>query len=237
MTQCAARSKRTGQQCQVNAMRGRKHCYHHGGKSLVGPSSPAWVDGKYSKYLPKRLLDDYQKSLSDPDKLALTEELAMLDGRISDVVRRVDSGESGRVWRMLREAAMEFRAARRAGDPDRLIAATNALVDLAERGYADWAAWSEVVGLIERRRKLVESERKRAIEMQQMISTEQAMGLMGLLIQSVREHVRDTDALRAITNDFLRITGPSHDGGAIDAAVVDDGRPMGRRAARKPDAA
>ena len=54
--------------------------------------------------------------------------------------------------------------------------------------------------------KQIESERKRQIEAQQMISIEQAMALMGLLIQSVREHVRDADTLRAVTNEFMRLT-------------------------------
>ena len=207
MTQCTATSKRTGRPCGARAMTGRHLCYHHGGKSPVGPALPQWKDGGRSKYLPKRLLDDYQASLDNPDKLVLDADIALIDSRLNDVLRKVDSGESGRLWSELRETVREYEAAQRARDTAAVALAVNTLVDLVKRGQHDSAAWAEVTGLIERRRKLVESERKRLVEAQQLVHVEQAAALLALLVDAVRRHVRDDATLRAITHEYARLTG------------------------------
>lgn len=210
MAQCTATSKRTGERCGAKAVTGRTVCYHHGGRSLAGPASKTWQNGNRSKYLPKRLLDDYQVSLDNPDKLLLDEDIALIESRLSDVLRRVDSGESGRIWTELRDARRELEAARRIPDKDLrsagISSAVNAMCELIDRGSHDSAAWAEVTALIERRRKLVESERKRLVEAHKMIAVEQALGMMGMLIESVRRNVKDDDALRAVTADFARLT-------------------------------
>lgn len=211
MTQCTATSKRTHERCKAQAVTGRTLCRHHGGKSLVGPALPQWKDGGRSKYLPKRLLDDYQASLDNPNKLVLDEDIALIESRLADVLRRVDSGESGQVWRELRDARRELEVARRIPDKDlrsaAIASAVSAMCDLIDRGTHDFAAWSEVTGLIERRRKLVESERKRLVEAQQLVHRDQAAALLGLLVDAVRRHVRDDATLRAITNEYARLTG------------------------------
>ena len=185
----------------------------HGGASLAGPASPSFQHGKYSKYLPHRMLARYHEAEADEDLLALRADIALIDTRLVDLLQRVDDGESGQLWRALHRAYATVEAARRGGDVAALHVALDGLSGLIERGYADQGAWSEVMGLIERRRKLVESERKRQIEAQQMIAVADAMALMGILIQSVKEHVTDPVALRAVTESFLRLTGrPAPDG-------------------------
>lgn len=63
-------------------------------------------------------------------------------------------------------------------------------------------AWGEVLHVTGQRRVLVESERKRLVETQQMISSERAMVLVTALVDVVRRHVRDHDTLRAISGDL-----------------------------------
>ncbi len=192
----------------------------HGGKSLAGPASGTWIDGRHSKVLPKRLLADYQASLDDPDRLVLNAEIAVIDGRIADVLKRVDTGESGAIWSQIRQAWSEFEDADAAGDMESRARAQRQLASLIVRGANDWAAWADVLGLIERRRKLVESERKRLVEAQQMIHVEQAMGLLGLMVDAVRRHVDDDLTLRAIVDEYSSLVGrpvPVAPPAAIDA--------------------
>jgi hypothetical protein len=179
----------------------------HGGKSLAGSASPTWIDGRHSKILPKRLIDDYLAARDDPDKLALEDELALIDTRINDLLSRVDTGESGQLWTDLHKVVRDLEVAQRAHDTAAVAAAANTLIVLVEHGHGDAAAWRDVTDLIERRRRLVDSERKRLVEAQQMISVDQAMALMGLLVESVRQHVRDDGALRAVAAEFARLTG------------------------------
>lgn len=63
------------------------------------------------------------------------------------------------------------------------------------------AARSRLYDLIEQRRRLVETERKRLVDMQQMITTEQAMLLVGALLGIIRARVNDRDILAAIQSD------------------------------------
>lgn len=67
-------------------------------------------------------------------------------------------------------------------------------------------AWPEIQSLIEQRRKLVESERKRLVELHQVVSADQAMLMVRSLIASVREHVSDPAILRAISADLERFS-------------------------------
>jgi hypothetical protein len=207
MTQCTATSKRTRERCRAQAITGRTVCRHHGGKTPLGPASPHWVDGRFSRILPKRLLDDYLTSLNDPEKLALEAELAVIDARIKDVLSRVDSGESGRLWSELRVAWDSSAATRRAGDLDEMDVRLRVVGELITAGHTDWAAWADVLNLIRDRQRLVESERKRLVEAQQVISVDQAMAVLGLLVDAVRRHVRDDAVLRAISGEYARLTG------------------------------
>jgi hypothetical protein len=179
----------------------------HGGKSVVGPASATFKDGRYSKVLPARLLARYHEATQDQELLALRSEIALIDSRLSDVLGRVDTGESSRVWKALGEAYGKLKTAQLLGDEVGERYAVAALGSLIVSGHSDWAAWADVRQLIQERKALVESERKYMIEAQYMIAVDQAMSTMGLLVDAVRRHVTDQDALRAITDEFARLTG------------------------------
>jgi hypothetical protein len=202
---CGART-RSGQPCK-NAKMPNGRCRLHGGKTPSGPASPHWRDGRRSKVLPKRLLAAYQASLADPHKLELDDEIALLDTRLMDLLGRIDNGESGQLWTALRQAWRDYEAARKAKDTVALTQAITTVGELITRGHMDAAAWSEARQIVQERRRVVESERKYLIESQQVVAVDQAWGLMALLIDAVRMHVRDDDTLRKITEEYSRLMG------------------------------
>lgn len=203
MTQCRAKSKRTGQQCQQTAM-ANGVCYHHGGKSLAGVASPTFKTGRYSKHIPTRMLANYEQAQQDTELLNLREDIALLDARLSDLLRRVDSGESGKVWNDLRAA---WKAVKRATDDDERTMAIAEIGPLIEHGYMDTQAWGEIRDAIEQRRKLVESERKRLIEMQQMMTAGQAQLLIARVYDVVNQHVSDRSTIAAIGAGLQALAG------------------------------
>jgi hypothetical protein len=152
------------------------------------------------------MLADFTRAATDPERLALGAELAVVDARLDDLFRRVDTGESGALWKRLQTAYRTFLDARRTEDRPAMALALTELGDLITRGAADSAIWSEVVGLIAERRKLAESERKRLVELQNVLTTEQAMVFVANLTASVKKHVKDRDALIAIADDLRRAT-------------------------------
>lgn len=206
MTQCAAHSKRTGQQCRRPAMAGRTVCYHHGGATPIGATSPHFRSGRYSKYLPERLREKYQDAQQDPEILVLRDEIALADARLMDLLTRVDVGESGVLWKELKELLDQLSRNVEALDLDGARGALQRLQEVVGKGHTDASAWQEIQAVLMLREHLVRSERQRLVQMQQMISVEQAMTLIAALTESVRRHVTEPDALRAISADLARLT-------------------------------
>ena len=174
-------------------------CRMHGGKSLAGVASPSFITGRYSKVLPLRMAARYEEARHDPALLELREEVSVVDGRIVDLIARVDTGESGALWAQLQQAKREVASAKARGDAAGQAQAINELLRLVDRGHADYQAWREVGTAIEQRRRLVESERKRLVEMQQMVTTERLMLLLGGVVKVIQEHIHDRGTLANIT--------------------------------------
>lgn len=182
-------------------------CRMHGGKQVRGLAHHSTTTGRYSKHLPTRMLANFEASQSDPNLLALNHDIALIDARLSDVLGRVDTGESGHIWSELKATYKALQDANRTGD---MVTARELLTDLGSlitRGHLDYAAWNDVRTLIEQRRKLVDSEGKRREKMQQMMTSEQAMLLMARLYDVVTRHVSDRATLAAIGTELQALAG------------------------------
>jgi hypothetical protein len=68
------------------------------------------------------------------------------------------------------------------------------------------APWGEVLVTLDARRKLVESVRKRLVQLSQMITAEQAMILVTAVISLVKDNVDDQRALARISDGLRRLT-------------------------------
>jgi hypothetical protein len=120
---CRANAKHRQEQCRLPAVTGMEVCRFHGGLTPRGPVSPHFKSGKYSKFLPTRMLARYREAERDPELTSLRSELALVDARLMDLLTRVHSGESGVVWLALRTAHRAFKVAQRAGDVAQMRAA------------------------------------------------------------------------------------------------------------------
>jgi hypothetical protein len=178
----------------------------HGGSSLSGLASPSLKTGRYSKHLPERLAGRYGEALADPNLLELRDEIALVGTRLGELVEHLDTGESLRHWQSVQAAHRDIAAAIRISDKALLRAGLSALDTAVEAGLDNYATWKEIVDLTEARRKLVESEQKRLVAMQQMITSEQAMILLAVLTNIVRKHVTDPNVLAAISTELKKLT-------------------------------
>jgi hypothetical protein len=105
---CKATSKRTKERCRHHATPGREVCRHHGGRSLLGPASPSLRTGQFSKFLPSRMAADFERAVHDPALVTLRKEIATVDARIIDILKRVDTGEAGAIWVQAQDAMATF---------------------------------------------------------------------------------------------------------------------------------
>lgn len=194
---CGAKKRGTTDLCRAPAMPNGR-CRIHGGKAPTGIAHSQFTTGRYSKHIPSRMAARYQEAQDDPELLAMREEVRLLDARLLDVLSRVDTGESGKIWAELQKAWRTYRT----GPPEKRMEAEAAISDLISDGASDYEAWEDVRSLIDQRSRLVAGERQRLVQMQQFITAEKAMNLVGAVMASVRQHVRDRAVLSAIASDL-----------------------------------
>ncbi len=168
-------------------------------------------------HLPKRLLESYDAALVDKELLLLRRDLALIEARIDDLLDRADTGESGAVWKEIKTAMKAFEQASRSGEEATAQAHFENIKDLILKGNEDYSIWGEISGLVEQRKRLVESERKRLMEMHQMISAERVMALMERIASVIERHVNDTKIRRQIGYDIKALI--ENDGTVVDASV------------------
>jgi hypothetical protein len=182
-------------------------CYHHGGATPSGLANPNVKHGRHSKDLPTRLAGRYEVAASDPELLKLDSEINLLDALVNERLATLDTGESGAVWRELADLWSEIEKARRSNSITSMLAVLPQIGQLVTRGQADQAARQEILDMIERRRKLVDSEDKRRVRAQQVMTAEQAAVLVSVMADSVRRHVDDPDVRAAIARDIAAVFG------------------------------
>jgi hypothetical protein len=198
-------------------------CRIHGGTSLVGIASPSFKDGRHSKYLPARLLERYEASQRDGDLLAMRDEIALLDARLSDLLERADSGDSGAAWQRLQGLWRDFARFRATGDVKQMTYTLELIGQGITGGVADHAIWGEIGQLMDRRARLVEGERRRLELTQQTLTVEEAMGMLRTVIDVIQRNVTDRAVLARIASELASLV-------TLDAVPLAF---RGRRARRK----
>lgn len=192
--------------CRHKAMSGREICEVHGGYNAVGALNRNYRDGRYSRFMPGALLERYEAAQSDTELLALRDEIALIDARTQELLARVDSGESESTFKQLQKSLKDFKDARQSGSSARMQLSWDSMEKLIEQGQSDYEAWKEIKANIALRQNLVESERARLVDMQQMITAEMALGLIGQIELLIKEHVHDGGAINRISAGLVRLT-------------------------------
>ena len=200
---CGAKT-RSGEPCKKWAMPNGR-CRLHGGLQPNGLASPNFKDGRYSKYLPARLAGKYLEAQNDPELLNLAGEIGLVEARIAELLEGVDRDAVGRVWAKIRATYDDLDLAMKTGDSNGTIACMVELGKLTRTGNRDYYAWEEIVKLIEQRRKLVDSERKRRVDMQNMITADRAMLLVSAIVGVIRDNVADRKVLTRISNEIGKL--------------------------------
>jgi hypothetical protein len=202
---CTGISRQSGLPCKNWAVWGSARCKFHGGAALKGALHPNYKTGRYSRILPRRLQARYYEAMGDNKLLENRESLALLDARLEDVLKRVDTGEAGKLWSTLKQTYKDLRYAMRIQDAVATSEKLGQLDDMLGKGLADYAAWGEVYKVLELRRTMAESERKRLVEMNQMITAERAMLLVGAIVGAIKKHVLDKTVLYKVIMEIRRL--------------------------------
>lgn len=203
--ECGAK-KRDGTPCKQPAMQNGR-CRLHGGKTPHGIASPNFITGRYSKYLPERLLTAYEDAQTDENLLSVRGDIQLLDVLIRSKLVNLDTNDSAQHWIELLKNILKARKSYKNSDMGGLEEALDEMEALADKRRLHYATEQEIVTQLEQRRKLVDTEQKIILGKQQAITYEQAMLLMSAVLESVKRNVTDATALTAIQADFIQLIG------------------------------
>ena len=206
--QCTAESKRRpGERCEAWAMRGKAVCYHHGAKSKEGPESATWENGGRSKspmaaVFTGEAFEHYQRAAEDPRYIELRRNIAILDTLLVQELKHAKVGEGGALWEEIGKAWRAFQEAQPSKDATTAGRALRRMGEIISEGVGRHAAQGQALNIMERQRRLQDSERRRIVDEQQTMSQAQAIALVGAVVASVRKHVTDRETLAAISADI-----------------------------------
>jgi hypothetical protein len=202
---CGAK-KRDGTPCRAAAMPNGR-CRLHGGATPGGIASPNFKHGRRSKYLKHLcgdLRDGFRAALTDPNLLAMNEEVALLQTRVSQLLDQL-SATAPPPWGQAVEALNDLKLARD-GDRDAKLAELERVV----RQGADAAAshgktWAELRKTIDLKGKLAQAEQHLQIERNALVPVEWAVAFADALMRAAKLIIRDDDVLRRLQRRTLEM--------------------------------
>lgn len=195
--QCSA-ARADGHRCRGRRVHGRWVCQRHGGRVPAGIESHAWKHGLFSQYLPQRLTHVYNQALEQgASLLPLRQHIALMDTRVIELLGQLDAGETSARWHELLVLIEQCQRAHSVGDVTRMHALLLQQHHLVQRGAADAESWQELYHALETRRRLTETEYKRQMAVDMMLTAEEAIGIIDMLATLVavtlEEYVANAD--------------------------------------------
>ncbi len=101
--------------CLSKPITGRTRCRIHGGASPRGIASATFAGKGFSKDMPTHLLANFVAAVQDPLRLDLTNQAALLEARMMELIGTLDTGEAGSIWKTLEASAEALAQARQDG--------------------------------------------------------------------------------------------------------------------------
>lgn len=202
---CGAWRRKARKYCTKAPSVGRNRCELHGGKSLRGIASPSYKGKGLTKDMPARLAERFREAQQDDELLSLRNDVALVQAMIGEQLSLISQGDSGDIFIQAKQTYRELLSALRSEnnvESTRLLAL---LGEIIENGYKDEIAKEEIRKSLELKRKLSDSEKKRLVDLKQMITTEELMLVVGALVDSVKRNVNDSKALQSISQDLRRL--------------------------------
>lgn len=201
---CGALTRR-GTACQQPAMKNGR-CRMHGGKTPRGVELPQFSHGRYSKAVPDRLSVRYEEALSDEERHDLRDEIALSEAKIGDLLAGMRHEESDSLLLLLQDKGRQMRAAQNQGDQEHTEALVQEILSLIRHGGDEALAWRDVDRWIARKTRTVEADVRIAATKQQMISVEEMMAILGLVLDAIRRHVPDQSVRSALAREIRAAT-------------------------------
>lgn len=199
---CLGWSTTAGRQCKKEPEPGRQYCRFHNGRRPVGEASHLYKNGKHSRYAAaiaaqQRLSKYYQEALSSDTILSLAPEIALTEAQLKELYedRAAFTNEISSKTKAVSAAFIDMEMADEEGNQiaaqknmAKLGLLINELLSFIEDGKA---ADDREMSLMERKRRLTETEFRRMQADDQTILLTHAMAALAALTSDVVEIIRE----------------------------------------------
>jgi hypothetical protein len=183
---------------QVNGLNPvTRKCYKHGGTTPVGVASPHFRHGRRSRYardVPKEIASGYRSALKDEKLLSMDEEVAVLQGRVGELLRDLSKTEAP-PWGKVVDLLWNYGRHRDDRNPARANKAFAKLAQAIRQG-ADAAEsheriWTDLLDVISLKSKVAAQEHRREIDLNCYIASDKAIMLFNAMLYITKETLLD----------------------------------------------
>lgn len=203
-TQKCGAKKRDGGLCAQPAMSNGR-CRMHGGKAATGARNGNFVHGRYSQHLPKHLVNSFDEAMSDERLLDLSANVALMDVRLNELLGKINDNETMQAWNELGALLGPLSQAVKTGKREKAQEITEKLLIAWQAVYEDAGVWKEIYEVSELRRKLAESEKKRLVDMDLMVSADRLYLLVSFIQDIILRHVTDASIRSSIAYELRAV--------------------------------
>lgn len=202
---CGAWNSNRRKYCRSTPIAGKNRCYFHGGPTPRGIKASRYKTGDYSRDMTEQLAKRFREAIADTELLSLRKDVALIDASIGERLSAMHEGEAAELWVKAKKTYKELLAALKRQDDLESTRLMSELGSILGHGYDNTLAMREVHKKQDLKRKIIESENKRMKDMRQMVSIEELMLVVGALVDSLKKHVHDVQALSAVSNDLRKL--------------------------------
>lgn len=193
---------------------GQGRCSFHGGKSKRGIHHYNFKTGKYCEVMPDHLVEHYEKLMEDGDLLSLREDVGVMTSLVMDAFRDMKENyySSVQYFKLMKRGFQELDLLLKSYSdevPDSLVNKLNEIKFTFMEAQSEHHKKSELMNMMDQKRKLAESERKRLLEAHQLFSAEQMMTVMAAVLSIIRENVPDMQAQERIAGGIRMLINRS----------------------------
>ena len=221
--------KSDGTKCMSMAVKGRDNCKHHGGTSLIGPDSPLFKSGLWSKQkrrfaqVAPKLLVRIDELREDPDLFSLKDDAAYLTALMDVRAEAASHGVSYEHYQDIQAIYNQMARAKKTGDQETFDELFKEIGDKIRNGVDMYKASSEVIELIGKRTDIVEAEQRMLHTKAYTLEVDQAYSLIMQVIGVVKKNTRNVDDMANIKAGIAQLLRQyQEESEIIDAEVVSD---------------
>lgn len=155
--------------------------------------------------IPQIIRQDYLDAQNNPDLLSLRDDIALLDARRNQLMGFIDSGINPKDLSRIGDLLLEFETAVANRDTAKSQKVFKELKGITESHTDVYEQWKEVLSLLEAKRRLIEAERRRIVDLTAMVDSATAMRVINDIYSIIINNIKDEKVLRQIKAELQTV--------------------------------